>query len=232
MSVLAVLVGAAGLFAAAWSYALWVRPYVFLRNGHWTQARRAAELLERSFIRALPGVRGTAAYVRALTLHLEGDFAGSRAALAAVRDRPAWRQAALLIDAGNLLLAGEDADAARDAAAEACKMHAPQPEDLLLLANAELARGSYDGARNAFARVPRERPARAPWPAINEPVFRYLRALYLSRTEGGDPRPDLTAAAHAPLRSVYVDRARALLALYAAAPEEAPSSIGALVIDE
>jgi hypothetical protein len=111
-------------------------------------------------------------------------------------------------------------------------MHAPQPEDLLLLANAELARGAYEAARKVFARVPRERPPRAPWPAINEPVFHYLRATFLARVDAGDPRPDLIAAAHASLRTVYVDRARALLAARASIPDEPPSSIGALVIDE
>lgn len=214
-----------------YNLALVHRPRMFVANGHWPQAREAAHLLERSWLRIFKGVVDAARYTQALCLHLEGHFDESLAMLASVRRTKAMQYAALTLEAGNLVLLGRDAERAEAILIDA-KSTKVLPEDLLLLALVKLSLGKRDEAEISFARAGITRPEKLDGTLINDPVFHYLRAMYLIKTgRAADSIKDLVAAAHAKQRSIYVDRARALLP-QAPGEDEAPSSLGPHVLGD
>jgi hypothetical protein len=221
------------VLAGAWLYnlALVQRPRTHVAAGRWADARKAARRLERSWLRLFHGVVDASRYTRALCYHLEGRFEESLGVLATVRTTKAMRYAALTLEAGNLLFLGRDHDRIVVLLDQA-RADKELPEDALLLALAELGLGRREKAELSFARAGVERAEGLDGPLINEPVFHYLRALYLLKTgRAAESIPDLTAAAHAKQTSVYVQRARTLLPGGSGGPgDEPPSSLDAQIL--
>jgi hypothetical protein len=115
----------------------------------------------------------------------------------------------------------------------ACASPRCSPEDLLFLALAKHAAGDVVGGEAVFVDVPRARPLTAPSPRIYEPAFRYLRGLYLLRTDRAEEAAaDLAAAATSPIATLYVERARALVPPPPNEEGDARSSLAPQVIDE
>jgi tetratricopeptide (TPR) repeat protein len=213
-----------------WTTELVGRPERLVRDGNWRAARVAADRLEGSVLRGLPGVADAARYTRALCLHLEGDFEASLAGLATVRVTNKMRYALRTLEAANLVLLGRDAERAVAALQEACKIQ-QWPEDTLLLALALQSLGRREDAEDLFVRAGKERPKRAPSPKINDAVFHFLRALYLMRTErGGVAMADLKSAVRSPVSSAYVARARALLPPEPSPDDDPQSSLGGIAL--
>jgi len=213
-----------------YNLALVHRPRMFVANGHWPQAREAAEILEQSWLRIFKGVVDAARYTRALCLHLEGRFDESLVVLATVRKTKAMAYAALTLEAGNLVLLGRDPERVEIILIDA-KSIKVLPEDLLLLALAKLSLGKRDEAEISFKRAGTTRPE-VDGPLINDPVFHYLRAMYLIKTgRAADSIADLVATAHAKQSSVYVERARALLPPVPG-DDEAPTSLGPHILGD
>lgn len=207
------------------------RPWWCLSRGRWAEARAAADRLDGSWLRFFPSARAAAAYVRALALHLEGRLDEALDALARVRSEKPVRSAVLVLEGATLVLAERDLERAAEVLGDACKLQA-LPEDLLLLAHARLAQGRRDDADRLFAAAGEVRPRQAGWRSINDAVFHFLRGLYLVRI--GEPARasgDLEAAAASPITSVYVERARALLARREDSEPER-SSLAPQVMDE
>jgi hypothetical protein len=214
-----------------YNLALVHRPRMFVANGHWPQGREAAEILERSWLRIFRGVVDAARYTRALCLHLEGKFDESLQVLATVRSTKQMRYAALTLEAGNLVLLGRDAERV-EALLDEARLHKVLPEDLLLLALAKLSLGKRGEAESFFASAGTTRPE-LDGPLINDPVFHYLRAMYLIKTgRAADSIADLVAASHAKQNSIYVDRARELLPRAPNSEDDAPSSLGPHVLGD
>gem|GEM_PF-2314967 len=210
--VLAAVTGLAFVLFAAHALWLLVRPTMRVREGDWRGASHAALRLERSHLRFLPGVRAGGEYTRALALHFEGRLEASLETCAA-RGTNGPRPAPIaLLEGANLVLASRDPARAEALLTAACSRRSP-PEDLLLLALAKHAVGATDEAEALFRSAGTERRRGAPSPRLASPMFHYLRALYLVRTgRTSDATGDLEAAARGPITTVYVDRARALLA--------------------
>lgn len=204
--------------------AVW-RPTMFVVNGHWEAARWAADRVEQSFLRSLPGALAAARYARCLAYHLEGDFERS---LATIPEKGE------LLEAGNLVMLNRDAKRAAKLLEAICAKPDAAPEDIVMYAVAQHMRGKRTRAQETFERAGVVRPKNAPWPRLNEPVFHYLRALYLVRT-GNAPlaQRDLELASSSPIPSIYVLRARALLPPTSSARElEYRSSLDAQVMDD
>lgn len=204
--------------------AVW-RPTMFVVNGHWAAARWAADRVEQSFLRSLPGALAAARYARCLAYHLEGDFERS---LATIPEKGE------LLEAGNLVMLNRDAKRATKLLEEICAKADAAPEDIVMCAVAQHMRGKRTRAQETFERAGVVRPKYAPWPRLNEPVFHYLRALYLVRT-GNAPlaQRDLELASSSPIPSIYVLRARALLPPTSSARDlEYRSSLDAQVMDD
>jgi hypothetical protein len=128
------------------------QPARLLLAGRYAEARVAAERLERSWMRALRGVRLSARYAIGCALHLEGDLEGSRAALQplhAQRLRGNMRYAICSIDAANLVLLDRDHARASELLDEAAQVHRP-PEDILLAAHAKHGLGETAVAEGLF----------------------------------------------------------------------------------
>ena len=194
------------MLAIAWSLAILRKPRALVRGGYWREAAVAAARMGESWLRVFPSVREEAAHVRAACLHLEGNLEESLAACRALRD-------GALLEGANLVMLGRDAERAVQRLTAACASPRSSPEDLLFLALAKHAAGDTAGAAETFALVARSRPKGAPSPRVYDPAFRYLRGLYLVETgRPGDARHDLEGAAASPVATVYVARARALLA--------------------
>lgn len=213
------------LLPVVWVGAAVWRPTMFVMNGHWEAARWAADRVEQSFLRSLPGALGAARYARCLAYHLEGDFERS---LATIPEKGE------LLEAGNLVMLNRDAKRATKLLEEICSKKDVAPEDLVMYAVAQHMTGKRTRAQETFERAGAVRPKNAPWPSLNEPVFHYLRGLYLVRT-GNAPlaQRDLELAASSPIPSIYVLRARALLPPESSARDlEQRSSLDAQVMDE
>jgi tetratricopeptide (TPR) repeat protein len=226
-----VVIGAGVVGVTVWCTTLVGRPERLVREGSWAQARAAADALETSVLRGLPGVADSARYTRALCLHLEGRYDASLVALRTVKPTPKMQYAILTLEAGNLVMLGRDAERALAALEEARKRH-EWPEDLLLRALATLALGRRDDAEALFERAGERRPKKAPSPRINDPVFHFLRALFLLKTgRAGDAMADLVIVSKSPCPSAYVDRARALLPPEPGADLD-PGSLGPQVLGE
>lgn len=194
------------VFAIAWSLGMLRQPRVLVQEGHWREAAIAAERLGASWLRVFPSVREEAAHARAACLHLEGKLQESLAASRTLRE-------GALLEGANLVMAAGDPARAVGRLTIACASPRPSPEDHLLLALAKHSAGDAAGAEKTFATVPRERPKGAPSPRIYGPAFHYLRGLYLVKTGRADEATaDLEAAAASPIVTVYVERARALVA--------------------
>lgn len=219
--------------------AVW-RPTMFVVNGHWEAARWAADRVEQSFLRSLPGALAAARYARCLAYHLEGDFERS---LATIPEKGELLESetvdvgvleARRLEAGNLVMLNRDAKRATKLLEAICAKADAAPEDIVMYAVAQHMRGKRTRAQETFERAGIVRPKNAPWPRLNEPVFHYLRALYLVRT-GNAPlaQRDLELASSSPIPSIYVLRARALLPPTSSARElEYRSSLDAQVMDE
>lgn len=219
------------------------QPARLLLAGRYADARAAAERLSRSWMRVLPGVRMTARYTIACALHLEGDLEGSLAALE--RAAPATKTlrgnllyAVRSIEAANLILLDRDHARASALLEEAGRVHRP-PEDVLLSAHARLGLGDEREAEELFATAGKDPGGdRVRLGAVvlleggrqREAIFHFLRGLFLVKVGRSDEaRRDLEIAARSPIDSVYVRRARAMLA--PSAPDvEGPSSVAPQVV--
>jgi len=210
------LLGAATLaavLAIAWALVMLRQPRALVQDGYWREAAVAAERLGQSWLRILPSVREEAGYARAACLHLEGKLEDSLVASRLLRE-------GALLEGANLVMLGRDPERAVERLTVACASPRALPEDHLFLALARHAAG-VAGAETTFASVAADRPETAPSPRIYEPAFRYLRALFLLKTgRAEEAAADLAAASASPVTTIYVERARALLA--------APSSSSAL----
>jgi len=215
---------------AAWSLFLLTRPTLFVRSGDWKAARTAAQALEVSWLRVLGGVRFGATYTRALVLHLEGQYEASIEICEKLDDASSARSVALLLGA-NLVMCGAEPKLAV-AALEKGIGRDSAPEDILLLALAKQSTNDVVEAETLFVRAGTKRPVGA-WPRINEPVFHYLRGLYLMRTDRAlEAKDDLEAAAAGSVLTTYVERARALLPPASTADVDPRSSLAGQVMDE
>lgn len=219
----------------AWGAAMVWRPTMFVTTGRFEAAREAAERLERCWLRVFSSVRTTARYTRALSLHLEGRFEESLASLADL-EPTSMDHAFEVLEAGNLVM--QNRSAARAAKLltlpPATRGARPAAEDEMLLAVALHMAGDKHAAARAFERAGTHRPRGAPWPRLNDPVFHYLRALYLVRTgRAAEGAADLEAAASSPIVTIYVQRARALLPPTSSSSDVDPrSSLSGQVMDE
>jgi hypothetical protein len=214
------------------SFVTLTRPWVRLSRGLWADARAAADRIDRSWLRVFPSARAGAAYARALALHLEGRLDEALAALGPLRDARPVRSAVLVLEGATLVLADRDPARAAAALAEACKAQA-LPEDLLLFAHARLAEGNREDAERLFAAAGTTRPVQAGWRSINEPTFHFLRGLYLRKVgRDAEATKDLELAAASPIGSVYVERARAILARPDDSEPDPRSSLAPQVMDE
>lgn len=205
-------------------------PWWHLSQGRFAEARAAAERVRSSWLRVFASAREGAAYVRTLSLHLEGRLDEALASATALGGVRTVRSALNVLEGATLVLLERDPARAAELLAEACK-HQALPEDLLLLAHARLALGHEQDAERLFAAAGTARPHAAGWPTINVPAFHFLRALYLVETgRAADARPDLERAAASPLVTVYVERARALLASPADSEPDPRSSLAPQVM--
>jgi hypothetical protein len=103
----------------------------------------------------------------------------------------------------------------------------------VLLALAKHAAGDLTGAEATFRDAPLTRPHGAPSPRIYDPALRYLRGLYLLKTDRPEEAAeDLAAAAQAPLTTLYVTRARALSPPPRRDEGDPRSSLAPQVLDE
>jgi hypothetical protein len=226
-----VVVGGTIVGVTVWCTTLVGRPEKLVRDGDWEGARAAADALETSVLRGLPGVAESARYTRALCLHLEGRYDASLVALATVGPTPKMRYALLTLEAADLIMLGRDAERALEVLEEARSIQ-EWPEDILLRALATLALGRREEADALFAKAGKRRPKGAPSPRINDPVFHFFRALYLLKTgRAGDAMTDLVVVAKSPCPSAYADRARALLPPEPGADVD-PGSLGPQVLGE
>lgn len=218
----------------AWALAMMRQPRALVASGQWHDAALAAESLGRSWLRIFPSVREEAAHVRAACLHLEGKLDASLEALRGLGTAAAASPEVALLEGANLVMAGRDATRAVERLIVACASPRSSPEDLLFLALAKHAAGDATSAEETFAKAGRARPKNAPSPRIYEPAFHYLRGLYLVKTgRAAEAADDLEAAARdAPLASIYVVRARALVATELAGEPDPRSSLTGQVIDE
>jgi tetratricopeptide (TPR) repeat protein len=194
------------------TWRLW-QPARHLLAGRYTEARRAADVLERSWLRVLPGVRDSSCYARAAALHLDGALEEALDALAPLAARePAenLRYAALSLEAATLVLLDRDLHRARALLDEAAKIQT-LPEDLLLRALVEQALGDDDGGAATFARAgERRRGSASPVGVRVMAIFHALRGTWLERAgRTEEAERDLTAAARSPIDTIYVRRARA-----------------------
>lgn len=191
-------------------------PWWHLSRGRYAESRDAAARLLASWLRLFASAREGAAYARTLAFHLEGRLEEALASAAELHGVRTVRSALRVVEGATLVLLDRDPARAAELLAEACK-HQALPEDLLLLAHARLALGQAEEAERLFSAAGPTRPHSAGWPTINAPAFHFLRGLYLLKTgRAAEARPDLERAAASPLTTVYVERARALLA----APED------------
>ena len=204
------------------------RPRVLVQDGYWREAATAAERLGQSWLGSFPSVREEAAHVRAACLHLEGKLEESLVASRGLRE-------GALLEGANLVMLGREAERAVERLAGACATPRSSAEDHLLLALAKHAAGDAAGAGEAFATVAPARPKGAPSPRIYEPAFHFLRGLYLLKTgRAAEAATDLGLAAASPITTIYVERARALVAADPSptADADARSSLTGQVIGE
>lgn len=213
------------LLPVVWIGASIWRPTMFVMNGHWEAARIAADRVEQSFLRSMPGALPSARYARSLAYHLEGDFERS---LATIPEKGE------ILEAANLVMLNREPKRAVSLLQKICEKKDVPAEDLLFYAVAQHMAGKRTKALATFERAGTTRPKNAPWPRLNEPVFHYLRALYLVRTgRATEAQRDLEIAAASPIPTIYVLRARALLPPTSSARElERRSSLDAQVMDE
>lgn len=213
------------LLPVVWVGASIWRPTMFVMNGHWEAARWAADRVEQSFLRSMPGALASARYARSLAYHLEGDFERSLATLPEKGE---------LIEAGNLVMLSREPKRAVKLLEAICVRKDAAPEDVVMLAVARHLAGKRTKAEEAFQLAGKVRPKNAPWPRLNEPLFHYLRGLYLVRVgRATEAEEDLRIAAASPVVTVYVQRARALLPPTSSARDlEQRSSLDAQVMDE
>lgn len=221
-----------------------VRPMQLVLAGRYPEARAAAQRLDRSWLRWLPGVRNAARYMIASTLHLEGDLDGS---LEVIRELSArdldrnLRYATLSLEGANLVLAGRDPSRAIAALREALALHETQ-EDLLLLAVALHETGRVDEGARAFeeagaapggGRVRLGRTVMLEPKRLKATIFHFARGLYLLRTgRPHEARSDLEAAAAAPQMNVYAERARALVPRVLLDDADPRSSLAPQIMDD
>ncbi len=222
--VIAVLAAIVWIGASVW------RPTMFVMNGHWEAARIAADRIETGWLRAVPGALAAAHHARALGFHLEGRFEESLVATKYVtsgKDRD-------VLEAANLVMLNREPKRAVHLLEPLCTASTTAAEDVLLFAVAQHMAGRRTKAQQAFERAGAARAKNAPWPRLNEPVFHYLRALYLVRVgRATDAQDDLRIAASSLVRTAYVDRAKALLPPTSSARDVDPrSSLDAQVMGE
>lgn len=228
------LVALGALVPVLLAYAVYrgLRPSALLAKGRFRDARQAAERLGRSPLRWLPTVSSDAAYLESLCLHFEGDFEASEKRLATVGDVRGLRYARLTLHASNLVMLDRDYQGAEKALEEARGLLA-YPEDDLLLALTRTALGRTEEAEGLFLRAGTKRSDAAPSPKLNDPVFHFLRGLYLVKTgRTEEAQADLETAATTGHASVYAARARALLPSAALGEREPRSSLVPVVADE
>lgn len=197
-------------FREAWR--AW-QPARHLLAGHYEEARASASTLAASWLRVIPGIRVSAEYAIAASLHLMGHLEEALEVIHRTDGtglRPATRYDFDSLEAATLTLL--DRDPTRVVSLLSSRADKP-PEDRIVEA---LAR---DDTTPLPVKAPRgDRAA----------VFHYFRALYELRA-GRDAEPDFRAAADSPHANVYTRRARAYLAPRPVA-EDGPSSLAPQVV--
>lgn len=216
-SEVASLVAAAGIsflaFRESWRA---FQPTRHLLAGNYEIAKESAERLEGSWMRVIPGIRASARYAVAASLHLMGRLEESLAATASV-DRaklaPPTRSDFDSLDAASLVLLDRDPEKVLALLAEA-----KEPEDRMLVALAQQAKGEKT-----------ELPDHAPKDDDRASVFHYLAGLHAFRAgDENAARESFRHAADSPHSNIYTRRARA----YFETPieEQGPSSLAPQVV--
>ena len=192
------------------------QPTRHLLAGDYEMAKESAERLADSWMRVLPGIRASARYAVAASLHLMGRLEESLAASAGLdRDRlaPTTRSDFASLDAASLVLL----DREPDRVIELLRVVAA-PEDRVLLALAHQAKGEESEVLEA-----------APKDDDRASVFHYLVGLHALRAgDTAAAQRSFRRAADSPHSNVYTRRARA----YFDTPveEQGPSSLAPQVV--
>lgn len=192
------------------------QPTRHLLAGNYERAKGSAEALGRSWMRVIPGIRASASYAVAASLHLMGQLEESLAATAGV-DRsklaPATRSDFDSLDAASLVLLDREPERVI-----ALLARASEPEDRVLYALARQAKGERS-----------ELPEGAPKDDERASVYHYLIGLHALRAgDTAAATASFRRAANAPHANVYTRRARA----YFETPvtEDGPSSLAPQVV--
>jgi hypothetical protein len=192
------------------------QPTRHLLAGDYEMAKESAQRLERSWMRVIPGIRASARYAVAASLHLMGHLEESLRETAGV-DREkltaATRSDFDSLDAASLVLLDREPERVI-----ALLTEANEPEDRVLLALAKQAKGEASDV----AEGPPKGDDRAS-------VFHYLAGLHALRAGENDrATKSFRRAADSPHTNVYTRRARA----YFEAPveEQGPSSLAPQVV--
>lgn len=209
--------GAVSFLAFRESWRAW-QPTRHLLAGDYEAARVSAEALERSWMRIIPGIRASARYAVAASLHLMGRLEDSLAATAAL-DRSRLSAEARSdfdsLDAASLVLLDREPDRII-----ALVRSATAPEDRALLALALQAKEEPSEPLAADE---------APKAAERAPVYHYLVGLHALRA--GDVAAAercFRLAAESPSANVYTRRAR--MHFQVPTSEDGPSSLAPQVV--
>lgn len=192
------------------------QPTRHLLAGNYEIAKESAERLEGSWMRMIPGIRVSARYAVAASLHLMGRLEESLVATTDVERNklsPATRSDFDSLDAASLVLLDREPEKV-----VALLTSPKEPEDRVLLALACQAQGETS-----------EVPDHAPKDDERAPVFHYLIGLHALR--GGDEeraKRSFRRAADSPHSNVYTRRARAYFET--AIEEQGPSSLAPQVV--
>lgn len=199
------------------------RPARLMMRGRFEEARTDLEQLLGSWMGALPGVAAASRYNLACCLIYQGRFEESLIAveeLGAKRLPPNMQYAILSLKAGALLMLERNPADVLRRLDEASRVREAD-YDLLRRAHALLSLGKTADAMSAFERAAvigqgsTLGTTRLVDGEITQSLSAYLRGWFLHRLgRRDDARLDLVRAAQSPCVTVYVERARVLLASY------------------
>jgi hypothetical protein len=194
------------------------QPTRHLLSGDYEMARESAARLESSWMRVIPGIRASARYAVAASLHLMGRLEESLEVTAGVdRERlsPKTREDFDSLDAASLVLLDREPERAI-----ALLANATAPEDRVLLALAKQAKGESTNVDIASV---------GPTTSDRASVFHYLVGLHALRAgESERATRAFREAADSNHTNVYTRRARAFFETRV--EEQGPSSLAPQVV--